>query len=154
DHNTMYHNGVPTSDIGLAIGCVGDFPPADHGSVDSNICYIAPNKIIDIVGIGVGGNDVSVTNNFVQAASSAGISIAISNQRTSPGIRVIGNTSKNNNQNPSGPHAGIELYLGVGGPGLSGLTDVLIKGNHVYDDQPTKTQSIGIGIGIYGQHSG
>jgi hypothetical protein len=78
----------------------------------------------------------------------------VSNLGPSRGVRIIGNTSKNNNQNPSGAHAGIELYLGVDGPGLSGLTDVLIQGNHVYDDQPTKTQSIGIGIGLYGQRSG
>jgi hypothetical protein len=154
DHNTMYHNGVPSSDNGLAIGCVGDFPPANHGEVDSNICYIAPNKLINIVGIGLGGSDVSVTNNFVQGASSAGISIAVSSLAPSRGVRIIGNTSKNNNQNQNGAHAGIELYLGVGGPGLSGLSDVVIQGNHVYDDQPTKTQSIGIGIGLYGQRSG
>ena len=154
DHNVMYHNGVPTSDDGLAIGCVGDFPPANHGEVDSNICYIAPNTIINVVGIGLGGSDVSVTNNFVQGASSAGISIAVSNLGPSRGVRVIGNTAKNNNQNPNAAHAGIELYLGVGGSGLSGLTDVIIQGNHSYDDQPTKTQSFGIGIGLYGQWFG
>jgi hypothetical protein len=154
DHNVLYHNGVPTSDDGLAIGCVGDFPPANHGEVDSNICYIAPNTIINVVGIGLGGSDVSVTNNFVQGASSAGISIAISNLAPSRGVRIIGNTAKNNNQNPTGAHAGIELYLGVGGTGLSGLTDVIIQGNHSYDDQPTKTQSFGIGVGLYGQRSG
>jgi hypothetical protein len=154
DHNVMYHNGVPTSDNGLAIGCVGDFPPANHGEVDSNLCYIAPNALINIVGIGLGGSDISVTNNFVQGASSAGISIAVSNLGPSRGVRIIGNTAKNNNQNSLGAHAGIELYLGVGGPGLSGLTDVIIQGNHSYDDQPTKTQNYGIGIGLYGQQSG
>ncbi len=154
DHNVMYHNGAPTVDDGLAIGCVGDFPPANHGEVDSNICYIAPNTIVNIVGIGLGGSDVSVTNNFVQGASSAGISIAVSNLGPSRGVRIIGNTSKNNNQNPNGAHAGIELYLGVGGAGLSGLADVVIQGNHSYDDQPTKTQNYGIGIGLYGQQSG
>jgi hypothetical protein len=154
DHNTMYHNGVPSADNGLAIGCVGDFPPANHGEVDSNICYIAPNTLINIVGIGLGGSDVSITNNFVQGASSAGISIAVSNLAPSRGVRIIGNTSKNNNQNQNGAHAGIELYLGVGGAGLSGLSDVVIQGNHVYDDQPTKTQAIGIGVGLYGQRAG
>jgi hypothetical protein len=154
DHNVMYHNGVPSADNGLAIGCVGDFPPANHGEVDSNICYIAPNKLINIVGIGLGGSDVSVINNFVQGASSAGISIAVSNLAPSRGVRVIGNTVKNNNQNPNGAHAGIELYLGVGGAGLSGLTDVLIQGNHVYDDQPTKTQSYGIAVALFGQRAG
>ncbi len=153
DHNIMYHNGMVPNNSGLAIGCIGDFPPANHGDVDSNICYIAPNRTIDVVGIGLGGSDVSVTNNFVQGASSAGISIAVSNLGPARGVRIIGNTTKNNDQAQVtlGPHAGIELYLGVGASTSAGLSDVIIQGNHSYDDQPAKTQAYGIGIGLYGQ---
>ena len=153
DHNILYHNGVLANNNGLAIGCVGDFPPANHGEVDSNTCYIAPNQTIDIVGYGLGGNDISVTNNFVQGASSAGISIAVSNMGPSRGVRIIGNTAKNNGQAQVtlGPHAGIELYLGVGAPNLAGLSDVVIQGNHSYDDQSVKTQAYGIGVGLFGE---
>jgi Pectate lyase superfamily protein len=144
DHNILHHNGVATA-------CIADFPPANHGEVDSNICYASPTTGID-VGIGLGGSDISITNNFIQGAAGAGISVAAVNAR---GMRIIGNTAKNNNQLNPGRHGGIELFVNdPDSPGNGTLSDVIIQGNHCYDDQPVKTQGYGIAIASYGQQTG
>jgi hypothetical protein len=142
DHNTMHHNGIAT-------GCIVDYPPANHGEVNSNICYASPTTLID-VGIGLGGSDISVVDNFVEGAGAAGISIAVSYAAPARGVRVIGNTAKNNGQNYAGHHAGIEFYLDRGSPNLAGLTDVIVRSNHCYDDQAIKTQGYGISFGEFG----
>jgi hypothetical protein len=153
DHNILFHNGVAPSTpatVGEPSGCIADFPPADHGEVDSNFCYASPTMALNVIGIGLGGSDISITNNFVQGTSSAGIGVAVGSQGPARGVRVIGNTTKNNNHQNPGAHAGIELYLGVGAPDLAALSDVIIQGNHSYDDQPVKTQGYGIGIALFG----
>ncbi len=146
DHNILHHNGVATA-------CIADFPPANHGEVDSNVCYASPTTGVN-VGIGLGGSDISITNNFVQGAAGAGISVAVSYAGPARGMRIIGNTAKNNNQLNPGRHAGIELFLAPGAPNMAALSDVIIQGNHCYDDQPVKTQGYGIGIALYGQSTG
>lgn len=146
DHNILHHKGVATA-------CIADFPPANHGEVDSNICYASPTTGVN-VGIGLGGSDISVTNNFVQGAAGAGISIAVSYAGPARGVRIIGNTTKNNNLLNPGRHAGIELFLAPGGPAMAALSDVVIQGNHSYDDQAVKTQGYGVGIALYGQLTG
>jgi hypothetical protein len=153
----LYHNGVAPSTpatVGEPSACIADFPPADHGEVDSNFCYASPTMALNVIGIGLGGSDISITNNFVQGASSAGIGVAVGSQGPARGVRIIGNTTKNNNQQNPGAHAGIELFLGVGAPNLAALSDVIIQGNHSYDDQPVKTQGYGIGIGLFGVRTG
>ena len=157
EHNVLYHNGVAPSTpatIGEPSACIADFPPADHGEVNSNFCYASPTMALNVVGIGLGGSDIGITNNFVQGASSAGIGVAVGSKGPARGVRIIGNTTKNNNQQNPGAHAGIELFLGVGAPNLSALSDVIIQGNHSYDDQPVKTQGYGIGIGLFGVRTG
>jgi hypothetical protein len=153
DHNVLYHNGVAPSlerDPTTPTACIADFPPANHGEVDSNICYATPTANLNVVGISMGGNDVSITNNFVQGCSTAGIGFAVGTQGPARGVRIIGNTTKNNDHQSPGAHAGIELFLGPGAPNMSALSDVIIQGNDSYDDQPVKTQGYGIGIGLQG----
>ncbi len=153
DHNVLHHNGVAPSTTGSPSACIADFPPANRGEVDSNFCYATPTANLNVVGIAMGGDDVSIINNFVQDCSSAGISVAVGSQGPARGIRIIGNTTKNNNHQNPGAHAGIELFLGDASPNLAALSDVIIQGNHSYDDQPIKTQGYGIGIGLFGVRS-
>jgi hypothetical protein len=150
DHNVLYHNGVAPSPVNEPSACIADFPPANHGEVDSNICYATPTTNLNVVGISMGGNDVSITNNFVQGCSTAGIGVAVGSQGPARGVRIIGNTTKNNDHQTPGAHAGIELFLGPAAPNLAALSDVIIQGNDSYDDQPVKTQGYGIGIGLAG----
>jgi hypothetical protein len=154
DHNFLHYTGGFPSSIGLPTGCIGDAPPANHGEVDANTCYLSPILSTNVVGISLGGNDISITNNFVQGATTAGISVDVYTQAPSKGVRVIGNTTKNNSQQTPGANAGIGLYLQPGGPNLAAISDVIIRGNHSYDDQPVKTQGYGIGIGLAGQTTG
>ncbi len=154
DHNVLHHNGVAPSPVNEPSACIADFPPADHGEVDSNTCYATPTANLNVVGISMGGNDVSITNNFVQDCSTAGIGVAVGSQGPAKGIRIIGNTAKNNDHQNPGSHAGIELFLGPGSPNLAALSDVIIQANHSYDDQPLKTQGYGIGIALAGVRVG
>ncbi len=154
DHNILHHNGVAPSPVNEPSACIADFPPANHGEVDSNTCYATPTANLNVVGISMGGNDVSITNNFVQDCSTAGIGVAVGSQGPAKGVRIIGNTAKNNDHQNPGAHAGIELFLGPGAPNLSALSDVIIQGNHAYDDQPMKTQGYGIGIALEGVRTG
>jgi Pectate lyase superfamily protein len=152
DHNTMYYTGGYASSIGVPAACIADFPPANHGEIDGNICYLSPILSTNVLGISVGGSDVSIMNNFIQGASTAGIGFAVSSLGPARGLKIIGNTCKNNSQGSPGAYAGIELYLGTvdGSTSQAALSDVVIQGNHCYDDQATKTQGYGIGIGFGG----
>jgi Pectate lyase superfamily protein len=150
NHNTIYHNGVVPTSSGSATSCIADFPPAYRGTIDANICYLLSTTSIDAYGIMMGGDDISITDNFIQGASAAGISYNVSAARSIRGVRIIGNTTKNSSQRAPGMHAGIEIQLGAGGLNLARLADVIISGNHSYDDQTQKTQGYGIGIALAG----
>ena len=154
DHNTLYHNGVVPSTSSVASCCIGDFPPANKGEVDSNICHAAPATGLNVQGIGLGGSDITVTNNYVEGASSAGIGLAVGYAGPASRVVIIGNITKNNNQQNPGHHAGIELFVNPGAPSMGSLSDVIIRGNHSYDDQPQKTQGYGIGVALFGQTTG
>jgi hypothetical protein len=154
DHNILHYTGGFPSSIGLPTGCIGDAPPADHGEVDANICYLSATLSTNVVGISLGGSDISITNNFVQGATSSAISVDVTSDGPSRGVRIIGNTTKNNSLQIPGYNAGIGLYLAPGGSSLAALSDVIIQGNHSYDDQAVKTQGYGIGIAVAGQTSG
>jgi hypothetical protein len=153
DHNVLHHNSVAGFSNGTASACIGDYPPANQGTVDSNFCHAVPSTVNNVVGIAMGGSDISITNNYVDGCSTAGIGVVVGNQGPARGIRIIGNTTKNNNQANFGPHGGIELFLGPGGPNLAGVSDVIVQGNHSYDDQPTKTQAYGITVALVGQQN-
>jgi hypothetical protein len=148
--NVLYHNGTSTT-AAAPNGCVADGPPANHGVIDANVCYVSPAPNIITAGIAVGGSDTAITNNYVEGANSNGIGFTVA--AAAHGVRIIGNTTKNNGQNPNGPHAGIELYVSPVS-GSAAISDVIIQGNHSYDDQPHKTQGYGIGVAIYGQNTG
>jgi Pectate lyase superfamily protein len=154
DHNLMHYTGGFPSSIGLPTSCIADAPPANHGDADANTCYITPIITTNVVGISLGGSDISITNNFVQGATTAGISVDVYTAGPSRGVRVIGNTTKNNSQQTPGSNAGIGLYLQPGGPNLAAISDVIIRGNHSYDDQAIQTQGYGIGIALAGQATG
>jgi hypothetical protein len=59
-----------------------------------------------------------------------------------------------NSQQTPGSNAGFGLYLQPGGPNLAAISDVIIRGNHSYDDQAIQTQGYGIGIALAGQATG
>jgi hypothetical protein len=149
DHNVLHHNGQLTTE-GAPNGCIADFPPANHGVIDANECFAEPTTAISVTGIAVGGSDTTISNNFVQGCSSAGIAFTIAASGPQTGAKIIGNTTKNNSSGFPGVHAGIDLYLAPGAGNLAAVSDVLIQNNHSYDDQPTKTQAYGIGIALFG----
>ena len=148
DHNIIYHNGQLTTQA-APTSCIADFPPAYHGVIDSNICHMTPAKGVNVTGIAVGGDDDVISNNFVEGAGSAGIVCVIGAASGIRGVRIIGNTTKNNGTRNPGVDAGIELYLANNPPDLAALADVIISGNHSYDDQVNKTQGYGIGITLF-----
>ncbi len=148
DHNIIYHNGQFTTQA-APTSCIADFPPAYHGVIDSNICHMTPSPGVNVTGIAVGGDDDLISNNYVEGAGSAGIVCVIGAAGPIRGIRIIGNTVKNNGTRNPGLDAGIELYLANNPPDLAGLSDIIISGNHSYDDQPNKTQGYGIGITLF-----
>jgi len=153
DHNVLHHNSVVGFADGIASACIGDLPPANQGEVDSNFCHAVPSTVNNVAGIAMGGSDISITNNFVEGCSTAGIGVIVGSAGPAKGIKVIGNTTKNNNQANFGPHGGIELFLGPGGANLAGVSDVIVQGNHSYDDQPVKTQAYGITVALVGNQS-
>ena len=148
DHNILYHNGQATTQD-APTSCIADFPPAYHGVIDGNVCHATGTPSVNIAGISVGGDDVVISNNFVDGASGTGITYVIGAASPIRGVRIIGNTVKNNSQRVPGAAAGIELYLASNPPDLAGLSDVVISGNHSYDDQPNKTQGYGIGVTLF-----
>jgi hypothetical protein len=150
DHNLLYHNGQSTAG-GSQNSCIADFPPANHGVIDANVCLAAPTKTIGVSCIAVGGSDTTISNNFVEGCSAAGIAFTVGTEGPQRGVKIIGNTTKNNSTQFPGVHGGIDLYLAPGSGSLAALSDVLIQNNHSYDDQPIKTQGYGIGIGLTGQ---
>lgn len=110
---------------------------------------MTPSPGVNVTGIAVGGDDDLISNNYVEGAGSAGIVCVIGAAGPIRGIRIIGNTVKNNGTRNPGLDAGIELYLANNPPDLAGLSDIIISGNHSYDDQPNKTQGYGIGITLF-----
>jgi pectate lyase-like protein/parallel beta helix pectate lyase-like protein len=149
DHNVLYHNGQFTVG-GAPTSCIGG-ANAPHGIIDANACYAVPTFAVGVTGIAVAGSDTTISNNFIQGCSAAGIAFTVGSQGPVRGLKILGNTTKNNGNQAPGIHAGIELYLATGSGNLAGLSDVIIKNNHSYDDQTTKTQGYGIGIGLSGQ---
>jgi Right handed beta helix region len=145
-HNVVYHNGQFT--VGNATtSCISSID-APHGVIDANACYGVPTNAVSVIGIVAGQSDTTISNNFVQGCSSAGIAFSVSSQGPRRGVKIWGNTTKNNSTQSSSIHAGIELYISPGAVSAATISDVLIKDNHSYDDQATPTQSYGIGIGL------
>ena len=153
DHNLLYHNGQSTAG-GSQNSCIADFPPADHGIIDANECFSVPTKTIGVTGIAVGGSDTTISNNFVEGCSAGGIAFTVGTAGPQRGVKIIGNTTKNNSTQFPGVHGGIDIYVAPGPGSLAAVSDVLIQNNHSYDDQATKTQGYGIGIALTGETGG
>ncbi|HUE44028.1 MAG TPA: right-handed parallel beta-helix repeat-containing protein [Candidatus Sulfotelmatobacter sp.] len=146
NHNVIYHNGQFTVG-GATTSCISAVD-APHGVIDANSCYGVPTNAVSVTGIVAGQSETTISNNFVQGCSGAGIAFSVSSQGPRRGVKIWGNTTKNNNTQGSSVHAGIELYISPGAVSSATISDVLIRNNHSYDDQPTPTQSYGIGIGL------
>jgi hypothetical protein len=116
--------------------------------IDANSCYGVPTNAVSVIGILAGQSDTTISNNFVQGCSGAGIAFSVSSPGSRHGIKIWGNTTKNNSSQSSSNHAGIELAISQGLLNAATISDVLIQRNHSYDDQATPTQSFGIGIGL------
>ena len=150
DHNIIYHNGQFTTQA-APTSCIADFPPAYHGVIDANICHMTPSPgvNVDAYGIAVGWRRRPHLQQFhvEGAGSAAGIVCVVSAAGPIRGIRIIGNTVKNNgNRNPGLARRNRALSIASNPPDLAGLSDIIISGNHSYDDQANKTQGYGIGI--------
>src|SRR5262249_8382930 len=146
NHNVIYHNGQ-FSVQGAATSCISSVD-APHGVIDANTCYGVPTNITSVVGIVAGQSDTTISNNFVEGCSGPGIAFSVSSPGLRRGVKIWGNTTKNNSTQSSSAHAGIELSISPGAVSATTISEVLIQRNHSYDDQPTPTQAYGIGVGF------
>jgi hypothetical protein len=146
NHNVIYHNGQFTVG-GATTSCISGVD-APHGVIDANTCYGVPTNAVSVTGIVAGQSDTTISNNFVQGCSGAGIAFSVTTPGPRHGVKIWGNTTKNNSSQSSSNHAGIELSISQGALNAATISDVLIQHNHSYDDQATPTQPFGIGIGL------
>jgi hypothetical protein len=144
-------NTITSGSCDSGCAAIGDGPPADRAKVIDNRITANPALNSD-TGIVLGGSDVLISGNTVSGAGSAGIVILVLKALTVRRVRVENNVVKNCSVAAPGLHPGIDTYIEDGGIGT--LSDVVIKGNRSYDDQPSPTQAWGIGIGAYGQSTG
>jgi hypothetical protein len=171
DHNTFFMPDSRENVIDLALwtdtvtnanaitsgscisGCaaIGDGPPADRATVTGNRIIANPALNSD-AGIVLGGSDLSISKNTVSGAGSAGIVILVLKTFKTRRVLVENNIVKNCSVAAPGLHPGVDTFIESGGIGE--LSDVAIRGNRSYDDQPSPTQGWGIGIGTYGQSTG
>jgi hypothetical protein len=136
------HNYMEPGTCNASCGGVGDVPPANKITVTNNTIIGNPAAPTNNC-IALGGNDEVITGNTCSNAGGAGI-VLTGDPTTSHGSLIENNVVKNCNQARQGDHAGIALYLPPGGQ----MSDVTIRGNHVYDDQGHRaTQLTGIAIG-------
>jgi hypothetical protein len=152
-----YWTDIVVSDNTIVMGSgpfgIGDLPPALRVTVTSNrVIGSAASATGNFDCIGLGGSDLTITGNICTGAGGAGIVIPVANTGPAKRIVISGNIVKNCSLFSSGSHAGIEFFLQAGG--TAALANVIVKGNHAYDDQGTPTQGYGIGIALSGQASG
>jgi hypothetical protein len=136
-----------------ASGCaaIGDGPPADRATVRDNR-IIANSALNSDSGIVLGGSDLFISRNTVSGAGSAGIVILVLKTFRTRRVLIEDNIVKNCSVAAPGLHPGIDTFIESGGIGE--LSDVVMRRNRTYDDQPSPTQGWGIGIGAYGQSTG
>jgi hypothetical protein len=146
-HNIIYHNGQFPVGGATTTSCISSVN-APHGLIEANSCYGVPTNAVSVIGIVAGQSDTTISNNFVQGCSAAGIAFSVNSPGARNGVNIWGNTTKNNSTQDSSTHAGIELAISRGVVGTATISDVMIRGNHSYDDQATPTQQYGIGIGL------
>jgi hypothetical protein len=115
--------------------------------VKNNVIYGNPT-LANSNCISLGGIDVTIEGNFCSGSGGSGIVATALASGKNSGI-IADNISKNNNQANAGA-AGISLYLNTGASALNWI----VKNNHLYDDQTTKTQAYGLGIALSGSLTG
>jgi Pectate lyase superfamily protein len=135
------HNYMESGTCNASCGAVGDAPPANRVTVTNNT-IIASLAAATNNCIALGGSDDVITGNTCSDAGGAGI-VLTGLPDTAHGSLIADNVVKNCNRARLGDRAGIALYLPPGGK----MSDVTIRGNHVYDDQPHHTQLTGISVG-------
>jgi Right handed beta helix region len=139
------HNYMESGTCHASCGGVGDVPPANKITVTNNV-IVANSAAPTNNCIALGGSEEVITGNTCSNAGGAGI--VLTGDATTPhGSLIADNVVKNCNQARQGDHAGIALYLPPGGR----MSDVTIRGNHVYDDQghgATQLTGIAIGSGV------
>lgn len=134
------HNYMESGTCHASCGAIGDVPPANKISVTNNTIISSPDASTNNC-IALGGSEEVITGNTCSNAGGAGI--VLTGDATTPhGSLIANNVVKNCNRAGQGDHAGIALYLPPGGR----MSDVIIQGNHVFDDQGA-TQRTGIAIG-------
>jgi hypothetical protein len=139
------HNYMESGTCRASCGAVGDVPPANKITVTNNTIISNPSAPTNNC-IALGGSEEVITGNTCSNAGGAGI--VLTGDATTPhGSLIANNVVKNCNRARQGDHAGIALYLPPGGK----MSDVLIRGNHVYDDQghgATQLTGIAVGSGV------
>ena len=136
------HNYMESGTCHASCGAIGDAPPANKITVTNNTIIASPAAATNNC-IALGGSEEVITGNTCSNAGGAGI-VLVGDAATPHGSLIENNVVKNCNQARQGDHAGIALYLPPGGR----MSDVTIRGNHVYDDQGSgATQLTGIAIG-------
>jgi hypothetical protein len=139
------HNYMESGTCHASCGAVGDVPPANKITVTNNIIVSSPAAPTNNC-IALGGSGEVITGNICSNAGGAGI--VLTGDATTPhGSLIENNVVKNCNRAGLGDHAGIALYLPPGGR----MSDIIIRGNHVFDDQghgATQRTGIAIGSGI------
>jgi hypothetical protein len=146
-YNVIYHNGQFPVGAATTTSCISSVN-APHGLIEANSCYGVPTNAVSVIGIAAGQSETTISNNFVQGCSGAGIAFSVSSPGARHGVKIWGNTTKNNGTQDSSTHAGIELAVSESVVSSATISDVIIRGNHSYDDQAVPTQKYGIGIGL------
>jgi hypothetical protein len=136
------HNYMESGTCHASCGAVGDVPPANKITVTNNTIVSSPAAPTNNC-IALGGSEEVITGNVCSNAGGAGI--VLTGDGTTPhGSLIADNVVKDCNRAGQGDHAGIALYLPPGGH----MSDIVIRGNHVFDDQGHgATQRTGIAIG-------
>jgi hypothetical protein len=136
------HNYMESGTCHASCGAVGDAPPANKIIVTKNTIISTPAASTNNC-IALGGSEEVITGNTCSNAGGAGI-VLVGDPTTPHGSLIENNVVKNCNGARQGDHAGIALYLPPG----ARMSDIVIRGNHVYDDQGrAATQLTGIAIG-------
>ena len=150
--DVVVSNNVFTLSSASAAGNgIGDLPPASQITITGNrfngaAVTSAPSTQNAIA---IGASDSVISDNFAINTGGSGILLVGTPNSSIQNVVISNNVVKDSNRSASGNHDGIDLYL----PAKT-ASDVIIKGNRLYDDQATPTQSYGIGLAANGQQTG
>lgn len=121
---------------------IGDAPPSTGTVISDNSIIANFSQPVPGLCIGNGGN-VNITDNYCDGG---GIGLQLASNTLVDGAVVEGNTVLN--ARPGNP--GLQVLVSGG----STISNVIIKGNHFYDDQTPHTQTYGMTFGVVGATTG